>query len=179
VAKERESMWRTLETAAVATAASLGLMGVFGYVLVRRQDKMFKAAVAGPTIALGPEPGPTPGPQPPPRPSTPEAPTTLPRPVQLTDVQIPLVPGRRYLAAVNVNFPLSLAASASAVKSQAEGMGFKDVSVTKGSPPSSVPVRVKLGADYYIVGTYDRNPASIGRSHASGRVEVLDAWVIG
>lgn len=185
----RPSLGRTLETAAIATAASLAVMGVVGYVLVRQEDRRLKEATRRARTAPGELIPGTAGPSTNTSPST-TPPTTTnggspgpdPLPIQpqrLVGDALPLAPGRRYLAAVDVNFPLSLAATSSKVRSQAEGMGFRDVVVAKDRPPPGVVVPVQTGADYYILGTYARDPATIGRSHAAGRVEVLDAWMIG
>jgi hypothetical protein len=174
---------RELLRAVIGTGASLGVVGAVGYVLVKRQERR-EAAFAPTTVpeALPGAPGATPGG---PLPSggaqgaqgVPNALPPLAGPIHLNQAAVPLETGRRYLAAVDVSFPLSLAANASKVRAQAVSMGFSNVIVTTDPPPG--PANVARGADYYILGTYTRGPASVARSQAAGQVKVLDAWMVG
>lgn len=93
-------------------------------------------------------------------------------PHQLPPGAVSVVPGARYLATVNVSFPLSILASASKVATQAQGQGFTNVAVTT-SKPVGWP---GASGDYYVTATYAGPPKFLDRSAAGGQVTVTDAW---
>jgi hypothetical protein len=120
--------------------------------------RIVEAPPAPPTI----EPRPRPDVRPPP----PTGPVRFAGP-------IPLEPGGRYLASIDVSSPLSLLASADKVRDQAILMGFTDVIVTEDGRPAGWPPGP--AADYHVEATYRGFPRSAERSYGGGRVTIVDA----
>lgn len=107
----------------------------------------------------------------------PPAPPVQQGPLQLTDTtQLNVYPGRNYVAAVNVSFPLSALASVAKVKAFAEKQGFQNVAVSE-DKPAGYPGTNK-DADYYVTGSYVGQPQSFFRQQAAGQVSIADAWQV-
>jgi hypothetical protein len=149
----------------ITIVAGLAITGIVGRLLVGLEPGLVR-------IEPMPGPGPLPsGPLPP----SPPPPTEAGLPEHLTDENIPLRTGQRYLAAVKLDgFLVRTLASPGRVLEEAKKQGFENIIVTKDHPPFGAPPTVD--ADYYVVGTYARPDGSIGRSHGGGAVRIVDAW---
>ena len=100
-------------------------------------------------------------------------PATAPAgPRQLPPGPVQAIPGALYRATVNVSFPLSIAASASKVSSEAQKQGFTGVSVSSSKPAGWF----GSSGDYYVSGTYVGQPKVVDRSAAGGQVKIIDVW---
>ncbi len=138
----------------------LGIVGATGYLLVRHASRSALLELRS-TVPSAPSP------LPPATPTPPVTPSRLAEPFSL-------VPGARYVAAINVSFPLSAATSASDVAKEAHGLGFADATATRQRPSSPA---IAAG-DYYITATYSGPPRVFPRSNARGLVTIQDAWRI-
>lgn len=124
-------------------------------------------------VRIEPRPTPSPLPTGPTPPPPPPSETGLPE--HLTEETIPLRTGERYLAAVKLDgFLVKTLASSARVLEEAKKQGFENIIVTKGEPPFGAPPTAP--ADYYVVGTYARPDAALGREHGGGAVRIIDAW---
>jgi len=107
------------------------------------------------------------------QPSQPAQPAPPAAPRQIQDSTLAPVAGRMYRVVVNVNFPASLAAGVSDVKSQAEKNGFQNVVVSK-TMPAGWPGGVT--GDYYVTAIYAGGPVDMARSYLGGEVVIKDVW---
>lgn len=136
----------------------LGLVGGIGYLLARYTGRSALLELRGGDGAA----------------SLPRPEAVLPPVLGPTRLREPfgLVPGGRYVAAIDVSFPLSTTASASSVESEARSLGFADARASRTRPSSPAIAE----GDYYIEGTYGGAPRSFPRSNARGLVTITDAW---
>jgi hypothetical protein len=151
-----------MRTETLSLIAGVGLVGGLGYLLARHVSRGALVDLrTTPTAATLPAGTPT---------------TILPTvmgPARLSE-PFGVVPGGRYVAAVDVSFPLSVGASAIDVANEARGLGFADATASR-TRPTNPPI---AGGDYYVIGTYSGAPRSFSRSNAKGLVTVRDVWRI-
>lgn len=94
----------------------------------------------------------------------------VPRPRPETVDRRPLP---RYLVAIRIAFPSSLAATTDKVLRKAVDLGLEDVVVSTRRPPGAPIGR----GDYYVEASYSGDPADIAR-RCKHPVSVADAWRI-
>ena len=151
-----------MRTETLSLLAGVGLVGGLGYLVLRHVSRggLVDLRTAPATATL-----------PPGTPTTIVPPAT--GPVRLAE-PFGIVPGGRYVAAVDVSFPLSVGASAVDVASEARGLGFADATASK-TRPTSPPIAI---GDYYVIATYTGAPRTFPRSNAKGLVTIKDVWRI-
>ena len=154
-----------LRDAAFTLLGGGALMFVIGRLLVRLEPELVSVKPA--QHPSGPDVTPNAGPPP--------VPTPTQGPLHLISAELPLVPGSRYAAAVSLSgFLIRTLATVDKVRREAENQGFSNVVVTQGEPPPGSPPL--SSADYFVLGTYQGAPKSLGRDQGGGAVHIADAW---